>query len=542
MKIKEFCGKQKKKIIIISVSLIVVIVVAVGVAIYFVRRGNAMQNPFGQGGSGQAGFTGFAGFQGAEGMLSATGVISVGITEESFDVENLTTGLEIEEIYVASNDSVEAGTKVAKLSEESIAEAREELEQVLKEADLAYRAGAIAYEQNKINAKYDRDSTVLDGEQAKEVYDETIADLLSNLERAQEELTDAKEQIAEYESYVNNDSYRSYFKVDEYQAIYDETLQVLVDKMDEWGVSWSQITGGGMSGGSGVPGDSGIPGNSGDVRTSVSGGDSGLYSQYVSVLSSLYKVLEQHLQNLEQAQSDYEDAVANAAFELQTLQLKLPALEQAVLEAQQNYDTQVLQAKLTYETSLSNAEHADSDYETDLQKAESDYETLKSDWEDAKENLELFESTVGDGYFYASNSGTILRMMIREGRELTSESIVFMYSNPEEMTVTVSVDQTDIAQIALGDTAFVQSAGYGSFEGIVTELNPVSNSDSRTSVTYQVTVTLSGETGTIPANTSVTVIFGMAEGAMQPGGEMPQSGQRPGRGERPNHEEEGMAQ
>ena len=532
MKIKEFCGKHKKKIIIISVSLITVVIVVVGVAVYLTRKDGDIQNPFGQ--------NGMAGFQVTEGMIGASGVTSVGITEESFEVENLSTGLEIEEIYISSNDTVEAGTKVAKFSEESIEEAREELEQVLKEAELAYRAGVIAYEQSKITAKYDHDSTVLGGDQAKELYDETVAELQSNLERTQEELEDAKEQIAEYESYVNDDSYRSYFKVDEYQATYDETLRVLVDKMDEWGVSWSQVTGGGNAGGNASAGNTGMNMGGGNAGASVSGGDASVQSQYVTALSSLYSILEDHLKNLEQAESDYEDAVANAAFELQTLQLKLPSLEQAVIEAQENYDTQVLQAKLTYETSLSNAEHADSDYETELQKAESDYETLKNDWEDAKENLELFESSVGDGYFYASNSGTILRTMIRKGQELTSDSILFMYSNPEEMTVTVSVDQADIAKIALGDSAYVQSTEYGTFEGTVTKLNPVSTSSSRTSVTYDVTVTLTGDTSAIPASTSVTVIFGMEEGMLDGEGMTSPNGEKPTDGEMPQMNGEGM--
>ena len=532
MKIKEFCGKHKKKIIIISVSLITVVIVVVGVAVYLIRKDSGIQNPFGQ--------NGMAGFQVSEGMIGVSGVTSVGITEESFEVENLSTGLEIEEVYIASNDTVEAGTKVAKFSEESIEEAREELEQVLKEADLAYRAGVIAYEQSKITAKYDHDSTVLGGEQAKELYDETVAELQSNLERTQEELEDAKEQIAEYESYVNDDSYRSYFKVDEYQATYDETLRVLVDKMDEWGVNWSQVTGGGNAGGNASAGNTGMNMGGGNAGASVSGGDASVQSQYVTALSSLYSILEDHLKNLEQAESDYEDAVANAAFELQTLQLKLPSLEQAVIEAQENYDTQVLQAKLTYETSLSNAEHADSDYETELQKAESDYETLKNDWEDAKENLELFESSVGDGYFYASNSGTILRTMIRKGQELTSDSILFMYSNPEEMTVTVSVDQADIAKIALGDSAYVQSTEYGTFEGTVTKLNPVSTSSSRTSVTYDVTVTLTGDTSAIPASTSVTVIFGMEEGMLDGEGMTSPNGEKPTDGEMPQMNGEGM--
>lgn len=510
-------GRVKKRTLI-------VIVIFAAVIYLTTSKGNKRQEfPFG---NMQGGANSFAGnqFQVTGDMVAASGVTSVGVTEESFDVENLTTALEIEELYVSSEEEITEGTKVLKLSEDSIAETREELEQTLKEAELAYRAGVIEYEQSKITAEYDRDSTILSGEQAKAVYEETVSGLSASVERAQEELDQAKEDIAEYQSYVNNDSYKSYFKVDEYQAIYDETLEALMDKMEEWGVSWPQVTGqgGSAAGGSGTSMEGNMPmdGSSFGVAVAsetVSGGDAvqnnGPTSDQIQVLVSLYDVLELQRKDLDQAESDYQEALANAAFELQTLELKLPQLENTLAEAQKNYKSALLQAEITYETALLNAQSAESDYETAIEQAETTYESLKTDWEDAKENLELFENSVGDGYFYASGNGTILRTMVRAGQSLSSEETIFMYSNPTEMTVTVSVDQSDISGVALDDAVYIQSSEFGGFEGTVIEINPVSNSDSRTNVTYTVTVQFSGETeennSGIGANESVTVVFGM---------------------------------
>lgn len=506
--------KMKRRTVVIMIVCIVGIVVAVVAAVLYFGsfKGNQKQDfPFGnkQGGANSYGGNQFA----VSGdIVTASGVTSVGVTEEIFEVENLTTALEIEELYISSEEDITEGTKVLKLSEDSIAEARAELEQTLKDADLAYRAGAIEYEQSKITAEYDRDSTILSGEQAKAVYEETLSGLTISVERAQEELDQAKEDIAEYQSYVNNESYKSYFKVDEYQAIYDETLEALMDKMEEWGVSWPQVTGqgGASSMGNGSAGGE-MPANT------VSGGDAeqnvSPTSDQIQVLASLYDVLELQRKDLDQAESDYENALANAAFELQTLELKLPDLENALTEARKNYENQLLQAEITYETSLLNAQSAESDYETAIEQAETTYESLKKDWEDAKENLELYENSVGDGYFYASGNGTILRTMVRAGQNLSSEGTIFMYSNPEEMTVTVSVDQADISRVALDDAVYIQSSEFGGFEGSVIEINPVSNSDSRTNVTYTVTVKFRGETegnsSGIGANESVTVVFGM---------------------------------
>ena len=443
-----------------------------------------------------------AGLNFTEDMIAASGVTNVGITEETFDVENLTTVLEIEEVYAASGEEVTAGDKILKLTEDSVEEARKELERALEDAELAYRTGAIEYEQNLITAEYTRDSAILTGQQAKDVYDETVASLQSAVTRAEEELQDAEDDIAEYESYVNDGSYKSYFRVDEYQAIYDENLKALTDKMDEWGISWSQVTG---SGGGSTQLSVDVSGNNAQPQ---SGGTSN-----ASILASLYSILEQNLKDLEEAEDKYEDALTNAAFELQTLQLKLSSLQQAVTEAKEDYEIQLAQAKLTYETSLSGAERAESDYNTTVEKAKSDLAALKSTYEDAKENLELFESSVGDGYFYASEDGTILRIMVRAEQALTSDAVVFVYSNPKELTVTVSVDQSDITKLTVGDSAYVQSSAGSGYTGVITAIDPVSSSSSRTSVTYSVTVQINveDEEDSLSANESVTVVFGMTE-------------------------------
>ena len=489
-----FSRKKNKKWIIIALVLVLTLGGGSVAAVVILHKNNS-QSEFSMSGN-------MAGLNFTEDMIAASGVTNVGITEETFDVENLTTVLEIEEVYAASGEEVTVGDKILKLTEDSVEEARKELERALEDAELAYRTGAIEYEQDLITAEYTRDSAILTGQQAKEVYDETVASLQSAVTRAEEELQDAEDDIAEYESYVNDGSYKSYFKVDEYQAIYDENLKALTDKMDEWGISWSQVTG---SGGGSTQLSVDVSGNNAQPQ---SGGTSN-----ASILASLYSILEQNLKDLEEAEDKYEDALTNAAFELQTLQLKLSSLQQAGTEAKEDYEIQLAQAKLTYETSQSGAERAESDYNTTVEKAKSDLAALKSTYEDAKENLELFESSVGDGYFYASEDGTILRIMVRAEQALTSDAVVFVYSNPKELTVTVSVDQSDITKLTVGDSAYVQSSAGSGYTGVITAIDPVSSSDSRTSVIYSVTVQINveDEEDSLSANESVTVVFGMTE-------------------------------
>lgn len=476
-----------KKIILIVVTLFVVLAVG-GILIYYYFQDNATaENNSSQGQMMGGGFTN------SEDMVSAYGVTSIGVTDKVFEVENMTGTLYVEEVYISSGTEVEEGTKILKISEDSVEDTRKELTDLLREAELAYRAGAIEFEQSKITAAYERDNTLLSGEQAQEVYNETISGLEDSVEQALEELTDAKEEIAEYEAAISGNTYYEDYEVEKYKKIYDDNLALLKSRMEEWGVSWQQVTsgsGGSMGGGAG-------------------GGQSQVGTDYASILASLYSVLEQNLEDYEQAQSDYEEAVGNAELDLQTLQLNLSSLEQAYSEAKSKYDTSILEAKLTYETSLSESEQAESNYETDIEKAQMDYDTLLDAKEDAAANLALFEETVGDGYLYAEEAGTILRMMMRAEGEITTDSRLFSYSNPDEMTVTVSVDQADISKLSVGDSAVLQSDTSGNFEGIVTQISPVSSSSSRTSVTYSVTVKVSGDTSALTSNETVTVLFGM---------------------------------
>ncbi len=478
---------KKKKIKIAIIAGVAVLLIAGGIfAFFFIKNKtsaskNTMSLP-----------SNMQGITISDDWVTASGVTNAEVTEVTFDVENLSTELEIEEVYINSNDEINEGDKVLKVTDESLEAVRAELTDALEEAELAYRTGVISYEQTLITAEYTKDSAVLSGSQAKEIYDETIESLSDAVDKAKEELEEANEKIAEYESYVNDSSYASYFKVDEYQAIYDENLSVLKEKLDEWGVSWSEVTGGGMGGGS----------------TNLNGNLS-----YAQILRALYSVLEQNLEDLENAQAEYEDAVENASFELQTLKLNLSSLEKAVYEAEENYEIQAENALLTYETALSNADRAESDYETTVDKAESDLDELETAYEDAKENLELFEECIGDGYFYASESGDVLRTQVRTGGSLTSDGVIFMYSNPNKLTISVSVDQADIAKLTVGDECYAISDSVGA-KGVITEIDPVSSSDSVTSVYYSVTVTVTSEedsTSTLSQNDSVTVLFNLTD-------------------------------
>ncbi len=143
---------------------------------------------------------------------------------------------------------------------------------------------------------------------------------------------------------------------------------------------------------------------------------------------------------------------------------------------------------------------------------------------EAESNLALFEALVGDGYLYTEESGTVLMLMAEEGKALVGGSMIFAYSNPELISVSVSVSQEDIAQLYVGEAASVVISDYGNYSGVIETINPISSSNSRTAVSYTVTVNLQGDVSGLDANLTASVVFG-AEGPENVSFEERESGQ-----------------
>lgn len=74
-----------------------------------------------------------------ENVITASGSTSVGMQEESFDLDYIETELEIEEVFLSNQDEVTEGTAILKLTEESVQAARRELERKAVQAALDYR-------------------------------------------------------------------------------------------------------------------------------------------------------------------------------------------------------------------------------------------------------------------------------------------------------------------------------------------------------------------------------------------------------------------
>lgn len=481
-KVKNKEKKPRKKwVIVLCIGIAVVVALVAGVLVFMKMK---FKNPMGNNGDRPQFGSGYASTSGID-MVTAYGVINVGTIEETLEVENLTTGLKVEEILVSSNDVVSAGDPLVRFSSDSVEAALEELQQNLREKELAYRSGAIEYEQKLITAKYIYDSTILKGEQADAIYNETVADLKSSLESATKTYNEAVALLAEYQDAGATNKYYTEYNVEYYKKIYDENYALLQTKMTEWGVDWTEVTRGNTR-------------ITEDVRT-----------QYVYVCQQLYSVLETNLKEYEDAQSKYEDSMAELSYNLLDLQLSMSSKELDYQNAKKSYEVSLLSAEQTRQTAKTNAELAESEYEAKVAKAKTDFAALKSDYEEAQDDYDTFVASIVDNKYLASIDGTVMRVSTRNNSSVSANGRILTYFKPDDVTVSVSVDQTDIAKLSVGDTAICYSADYGMLSGSIISISPVTQSESISSVSYSVTVKVDSTQNMPSSNTTVTVIFGM---------------------------------
>lgn len=476
---------------------------------------------------------------GMEGIVTASGTTALGMDAVTFAIDFLDeTSLSVEEVYVSNGDTVEAGTKLFKMTDESVETAREELKNTAKNAELSYRSSVITTQQSKIQAKYTYEKALLEASQALQVYEDMVAELQAKVDTAQSTYDEAQESYNELYDAITNNTLRDMYEVDEKKAAYQEAHEMYITMVADSGLTEEEISESQSLSETVSTAQSadGVPRGRGMDREAA---EAAAYKNSVIKTIKLLKEEDEEAEKAyEQAQSDYEDALESAELDLKTLLNKLESAREDYEDAVLTFQKEGTSAKKKYELAIAAQGTAQTDYETTLTSLEEALEKLKDAKEDADENLASFEELVGDGYYYIEEEGTILMIRATEGQVLVGDDMIFAYSNPTEISVSVSVSQENIAKLEVGDTATVMISDSGNYTGVITMINPVASSDSRTSVSYTVELALEGDVSGLEANLSATVIFGDMEIPQEMGKpdgmELPEGVERPsGMGTRP---------
>ena len=111
-----------------------------------------------------------------------------------------------------------------------------------------------------------------------------------------------------------------------------------------------------------------------------------------------------------------------------------------------------------------------------------------------------------DGIITADTEGTISAVNYEEDDVLDNTVPLLRFYDTEQVFITISVPQEDIALMQVGDTVEVSVGGRQEMSGKITEkAMEEQEGNSRTTVNYEVTVTVENEDGRLSAGSSASV-------------------------------------
>ena len=99
-------------------------------------------------------------------------------------------------------------------------------------------------------------------------------------------------------------------------------------------------------------------------------------------------------------------------------------------EAQIAYDKQQVSSQSDYDAAAAESSSAQEVYEAELSRIEEETSVALNEKEEARENLQEFEDTIGDGCLYTQSAGTVMMVGVRAESAISGNSMVLAYSNP----------------------------------------------------------------------------------------------------------------
>ncbi len=186
------------------------------------QAGGASGSGAGAGGASDAGSASVGAAMSSSGNAGSASMSGSTSTESS----GTETSLQVEEVYVAAGQNISEGDQILKVSEDSLATYRAELEAAVSSAELTVKQEEINVETKKAEADYTHDMYIANGESAQETYDATIANLQATVDNLEEEIEDAQDDVDTYQSYMD-----SGYDYDDELEDAQETLEDLEDQL-----------------------------------------------------------------------------------------------------------------------------------------------------------------------------------------------------------------------------------------------------------------------------------------------------------------------
>lgn len=405
----------------------------------FGAAGNNMGVTGGMGSFGGMGATG--------GMNAAGGSAGLNMFSQMFSGGSNLIGvgnassLTVGKVLVSVGQQVAEGDVLYELAEESVSELEQELQDNVEKAKADLDAVYADQNLSKQTAQSTYDSSVAYGSYAKTEYNTTVQELQDAVSTSKTTLEKAKTTLSEYQTRLADitESYNDAVKTrDNFQYSLDHTEPT----------------------------------------------DAYMYVYYYEYTEQAQQTVDSLEQQKEQLERNVEQAELNVETATQNYEKAKRNQEQGLLSAKQTLALRELAYNTAQET-----------YDITLAYLEEDAVTQEGIYQETKDKWEEFSSYISGNSILAGYNGVITSVELEEGDSITTGSLLVTLYDLEDVSMTVSVYESDMTDISFGSLANISFTAYPEdvFTATVTEISDAST-DSNGNVLYDVTITIDGDT------------------------------------------------
>lgn len=483
---------------------------------------------------------------------STSGTVTDGTDYEYFTVSLPQDALlEVEDVYIQSNAEVVTGDAILKVTDESYQEVKKNLKQQLQEAKTSLSQAKLDYKVDVLTllSEYTAEKAV--SETAYENYENALDVLSLDVEAVQVELNDAKSIIQNNPSKISNVKQKietanekiktyeekqktataEYTKAEKTYQQLQKDYEDAKTELDNIKITKKYIENYTKQQKSNTSEKEAEPLSEEESETieetdlsrfiaSVTQDETALQKQYEQVEKEYllakeeYEDKKQKKEDIEEKISNWEEKVLNWKSKKTTYTEELKDAKSTINGLEAKYEKAIsaksigtIQAEKELAENLLAEEVAGTSYEMQLSDIEDTLQEAQDNYNIANENWKQFGKCFSDGVWMAEKAGTLSYVGYEAGGYMSSDIPVLGYDNKDMVSIELTIDQSEIASIAVGDQVTVNGSFGQGITGTVTNISNTQNSQSVSKVTYAVTVTVENTNQPLAGGDTATVTF-----------------------------------
>ena len=434
----------------------------------------------------------------------------------------------VEEMYVEAGSTVEVGDSLFKITEGSMQEALAYYEKRIATAKDSLSEAQLAYEKGVLEATYTKQETLSKAESAAITLENGLNELEENVESKYDKWQEAAYKISAYKDNFYNNLYYTSAGIEEKTVALENAKTQATLAQEEYDAAQSTYTeaqalfeiamenvNGLVSGTLTETEDFTIESAAADMVLAYEAMESAeiAYDEKRSANEQIRQTVLRAEQELQQANLTWQKNEEQAKASLEQLESSVDALELAYETANMEAEAKRLNLQKEYEACLLESTYAETVYNTTVAQLQQKVETAQNTLDTLLDEQEVLLS-LEEGVVVASQSGTLASVSYEAGDVLRSGVAFVTYYDTDAITISVEVEQENIAKLAVGDIVqvTVSENRRGSLEGRIASIaSSATTGRSISDVTYAVVVSVDNTGNMLSAGQSATITFKYGE-------------------------------